>query len=610
MINSEKTLSPKSVMQSNLQQHLPSIAIAFIILGIFLRSLLKDSFGLIGPDNDDVMRLVQIKDYLAGQSWFHTDQYRLGVANGTDMHWSRIPDIPIILLTHFFDIFMPQDKALIWAFTLWPPFTALLLIYGCLVGARHWSPDKLRDKTKVFVLMLLAIYIVHFHRFSPGSIDHHNLQLGFLSLAIGFILDPKFRFRSYFISGFALAMTVAIGGEIYLFAAIICGFVALNWAYYGDKVRAGTQGFGLGFALTLLLAFFGTIAPSEYGLIYCDALSLITISAGVIGALGLALLSKIAFEDLKKRVIGLGVLGLICAAVLGVNAPQCLSNPLDFLPDEVTSLWLNYIVEAQPITAKSGDMYITLPYMLFAPIIAVLVIFRHKPDHDRPDQKQSKFLLITLLLAALGLVTYQIRFFPFAYIVAIVPLAAWIAKVYHDTKLKNPNSVVYLAALVASAPLAWMLPGVFIGAALTAEEDLASEGAQIQCASEDVLSSLNALPLGTILAHPNMAGDILNKTNHRSLSGNYHRNWQGISVQIQVAISDPVKAGELLLENKIDYVYLCQGASETKIYKDHNEKGLTAQLSEGVIPDYLDIISDPDLEDGEVVIFKVKHAKR
>ena len=177
MINSEKTLSPKSVMQSNLQQHLPSIAIAFIILGIFLRSLLKDSFGLIGPDNDDVMRLVQIKDYLAGQSWFHTDQYRLGVANGTDMHWSRIPDIPIILLTHFFDIFMPQDKALIWAFTLWPPFSALLLIYGCLVGARHWSQDKIKDKTKVFTLILLAIYVVAFIRFSPGAVSYTHLTL-------------------------------------------------------------------------------------------------------------------------------------------------------------------------------------------------------------------------------------------------------------------------------------------------------------------------------------------------------------------------------------------------------------------------------------------------
>ena len=608
-MNSEKILSPKSPIHSFLHKHAPSIAIAFIILGVFLKSLLKDGFGLIGQDSDDIMRLIQIKDYLAGQSWFHTDQYRLGLANGTDMHWSRIPDIPIILLTHIFDIFMPQDKALIWAFTLWPPFSALLLIYGCLVGARHWSQDKIKDKTKVFTLILLAIYVVAFIRFSPGAIDHHNLQLGFISIAGGFVLDSKFRFWSYFISGFALAISVAIGVEIYLFAAIICGFVALNWVHYGNKVKAGTQGFGLGFSVTLLLAFFGTVAPSEYGLIYCDALSLITISAGVVGALGLAILTKITSEKgLKGRVIGLGVLGLICAAVLGVNAPQCLSNPLDALPAEVTSLWLDYISEAQPVTDKSVDKFVMLPYMLFAPIIAVIVLFRHKPDHEQSDQKNSKLLLIALLIAALGFTLYQIRFFPFAYIFAIAPLGAWIAKVYQDTKLKNPDSVTYLAALLASLPLVWMLPGVFIGATLMAEEDLTSKKTQI-CASDAVLSSLNKLPLGTILAHPNMAGNILNKTGHRALSGNYHRNWQGISVQIQVAISDPVKAGELLLENNIDYVYLCQAASETTIYKEHNDNGFTAQLTEGIIPDYLDVVSESDLEGGDVVIFKVKGSK-
>ena len=128
-MNSEETVSPKTAMPSLFHKHGTHIVIGLILVGIFLNSLMSGTFGLIGKDSDDVMRLIQVKDYLAGQSWFHTDQYRLGLANGTDMHWSRIPDIPIILLTHFFDIFMPQDKALIWAFTLWPPFTALLLIY-------------------------------------------------------------------------------------------------------------------------------------------------------------------------------------------------------------------------------------------------------------------------------------------------------------------------------------------------------------------------------------------------------------------------------------------------------------------------------------------------
>jgi len=72
------------------------IAIAFIILATFLNNI--GVLGTIGKDIDDVIRLVQIKDYLAGQSWFDTDQYRMGLTGGTDMHWSRIPDIPVNVL--------------------------------------------------------------------------------------------------------------------------------------------------------------------------------------------------------------------------------------------------------------------------------------------------------------------------------------------------------------------------------------------------------------------------------------------------------------------------------------------------------------------------------
>ena len=121
------------------------LAIAFIILVTFLNNI--GALGAIGQDIDDVIRLVQIKDYLAGQSWFDTDQYRMGLAGGTDMHWSRIPDIPIILLTHVFDVFMSSERALVWAYTVWPPLSALLLIYGCLKGCLLYTSPSPRDAT-------------------------------------------------------------------------------------------------------------------------------------------------------------------------------------------------------------------------------------------------------------------------------------------------------------------------------------------------------------------------------------------------------------------------------------------------------------------------------
>ena len=47
------------------------------------------------PDPDDAMRLLQVRDWLAGQSWFDVTQYRLNLPFGAPMHWSRLVDLPI-----------------------------------------------------------------------------------------------------------------------------------------------------------------------------------------------------------------------------------------------------------------------------------------------------------------------------------------------------------------------------------------------------------------------------------------------------------------------------------------------------------------------------------
>lgn len=591
------------------------LAIGLIILSIFINSLIQGDLGTIGQDSDDVIRLVQIKDYLAGQSWFHTDQYRMGLAGGTDMHWSRIPDIPIIILTHFFDVFMSQERALVWAFTVWPPLSSAILIWGCFVGAKHWGGGR----TKIFTFVLLAVFLLSFYRFAPGRIDHHNLQLGFLGVSMAFALDPKLRFWSYFISGCAAAISVAIGVEVYFFVAVMCAFVAFNWAVLGARAAIATQGFGLGFAIVLILAFIGTIAPSEYGLIYCDALSLVTVTAGVAGSLGLALLTKSGQvfslnENILRRVLVLIILGIICGAILLIQAPQCLVNPLDSLPDEVTDLWLNNISEARSITQMGSDKLKLIPFMICAPFVALilLVLDIRKDLLKRSETKVDalnfsvKLLPLFLIIAALGLTLYQVRFYPFAYIFAIIPLAGWISQTYEKTKSKNPGSVIYLAALIVSVPVSWAIPGLMLEGPEVVKEAELKDKKIAKCTSEDVIKNLKALPTGTILANSDMAGFILEKTSHRVVSGNYHRNWKGISAEIKIAVSDPAESGELLVEHDIDYLYHCTNAVGTSAYTRHNENGLTAKLSEGDIPDYLVAVSSPDLEDGDVVIYKVK----
>lgn len=582
-----------------------------IILGMIINNILMGKFGQIGPDSDDALRLVQIKDYLAGQSWFHTDQYRLGLAGGTDMHWSRLPDIPIVLFTRVFDLFLPQELALKLAFFLWPPMSAGILMAALFTGAKHWE----QQKTKIFTMVLLAFFVFVFFRFRAGSIDHHNVQLGFVALSMGFALDPQMRLKSYFISGLAIAISLAIGVEVYVFAAIICIFIALNWALKGREVFEGTQGFGLGLSVGLIATFLATVSRAEYSLIYCDALSLITVMAGAVGGVGLAGLAVLGsrtriFETFTRRLLGLMVLGGACMALLSFQAPQCLANPLDALPEEVVSLWLSGIEEAKSLFEITDNKATTIPIMIAAPLLAICILLREfrsfKFNREGLEAIWGpKILIFMLLLAGISLTIYQIRFYPFAYVFAILPLAAWVARVFTEGKKANPSSVAYLGALTVSIPFMWAVPGILFGGGA---EDLNEKAELLEkaesCASDDVLKSLNNLPRGLLVANANLAAPFLLKTEHHVMSGNYHRNWKGITTQIHIAISEPEKAYQLLTDSSADYLHYCKFGAETPDLIRHNEKGLYAQIHAGNIPEYLEPLSGDELGEGDIKIFR------
>ena len=43
-------------------------------------------------DTDDAMRLVQMRDFIAGQGWYDLHQPRINPPAGYDSHWSRLID--------------------------------------------------------------------------------------------------------------------------------------------------------------------------------------------------------------------------------------------------------------------------------------------------------------------------------------------------------------------------------------------------------------------------------------------------------------------------------------------------------------------------------------
>src|SRR5690606_28265498 len=75
-------------------------------IAVLLAMFIANATDYVGQDNDDIMRLVQVRDLLAGQGWFDLMQYRLGLEGGILMHWSRLVDLPIAALIRIAALFL------------------------------------------------------------------------------------------------------------------------------------------------------------------------------------------------------------------------------------------------------------------------------------------------------------------------------------------------------------------------------------------------------------------------------------------------------------------------------------------------------------------------
>jgi len=520
------------------------------------------------------MRLVQIKDLLAGQGWFDLFQYRLGPQGGTLMHWSRIPDVPILTLTALFDLFLPSETALAWAITAWPPLSLLIVLAGLALAARHLGDGKLLVFT---FIVALPVLFAHF-RFLSGAIDHHNLQLGFLAVAVGASLDPLVAQRSMALSAVMLALSVAVGIELYPFVAVLCGFHALDWAIRGETVRWGTVAFGAMLVVAIAVCFFGTVPPSHWGRVYCDSLSIISFLALAIGGGGLALSAMfLSGYSLRVRLVGLVAVGAACGVVFVFQGPQCLANPLDVLAPDVREIWFNSITEARPMFAQGGGHWTFIAYAMGTSLVGLAASVR---GVLRGGDTRTHLLFALLLSLGIILMLYQVRFYVFASLLAIVPCAMWVMQVYDAGRKEGGNRVAYLAPLVLANPALWALPPTL----LVPPEAKAEKGV---CLSEDTLKALNSVPPGMILSDANVGALLLNQTAHSVMSANYHRDTDGIAASLKAFGLPPDELPALLAENQVDYVLMCPGAAEITTFSRLRPDGFLARLSAGDVPEWL-----------------------
>ena len=132
-------------------------------------------------DTDDAMRLAQLRDWLGGQGWFDLHQARMQPPEGYDTHWSRLIDAGLAGLLLLFGLFTDGASAERLMRAWWPLLWLLPTIAG--MAAIAW---RIAGREAATVALLLALVgVPAYQQFTPGRIDHHNVQIALTMLDRG-----------------------------------------------------------------------------------------------------------------------------------------------------------------------------------------------------------------------------------------------------------------------------------------------------------------------------------------------------------------------------------------------------------------------------------------
>lgn len=570
----------RATLRTDLLAALAVVAFAILLGATDGFSRLSDAKG----DNDSLLRLVEVRDLLAGQGWFDPFQYRMGPEGGFAMHWSRLVDAPIAAIA----------LAAGWATgsrelgesvarVLWP---SLLLGIGAFLLARAariaYGPEAAFPALVVGALGLVSIGV-----FQAGAIDHHNVQLVLtLGMGLGLLAGS---FAAAAVAGACAALTLAIGMETLPYVAV-GGAIAAGLFLFRSE-RGTASGFGLGFAAVAAAAFVATIPPARWGQPACDAYSVAQASVAVLAGLGLAAaaaLGRLANTG-SRRLIALGLLGAAVAALLVLAFPHCLADPYAGLDPRLKRFWLDGITEAQPvfeIAAKDPAMLLT---WYATPLLGLIVV---AATIARSGIRRADAIIGALLLAAFLVSVWQVRGAVFAVALATIPLSGWIARRRAAAALSRSRAatLALATAWILSFNAVWSAAGDRVFAPSLPSDEAGGAKSTGACYRSDDYAALAALPAATVLSVSNLGSAILAWTPHRALAGSYHRNVEGNLSALDMLMATTAEAEDRIRAGKVGIVAVCPGNSETTLLAEAAPGGLLAALNRGAVPAWLEPI--------------------
>ncbi|KRA80355.1 hypothetical protein [Altererythrobacter sp. Root672] len=530
------------------------------------------------PDPDDVLRLVQVRDLLAGQGWFDLHQYRINPPAGTLMHWSRLVDLPLVLiiggLTPVIGSALAEQVALVAVplFTLGAILLAIAKTASRFLDTRDVTLACLCAGTSMFLLTQIQ----------PMRIDHHGWQIFTVMLALTGLV-PGRSLRGPALAGVALAAGLSISLEVLPVTVAFGAVFGLRWL--SDPRERGALTVFLGvLASANAILFVATRGLGDLAL-HCDAVTPPLLGLFALAAVGAGFAVRLNPQSRPLLVVMLGIPVLAGAGLYLGTAPQCLAGPFANLDPLVREYWYVYVREGQPAWQTEAIVWIPPVAQGLIALATLAWLGLNRRGMER------RWCFEYLLIASVGLLSglLVLRSLAFVGALSAVPLG-WLTGRLLDTlgKIEGPLR----KGGVAVAITCLLVPVVPFAAAQTwmpkAAGTPGDEPENGVCDLNEPLPSLGNLPPATVLAPLDLGPALLEQTHHSVVATSHHRAAEAMHDVIAAFMAEPAEAREIVRAHDVKYVLLCTDMKEIDLRVRTAPNGLAARLVKGQAPDWLE----------------------
>jgi hypothetical protein len=574
------------------------LGLAWLLVVFQLMAEFWAATGYTFPDTDDAMRLVEVRDFLAGQGWFDLHQARVAPPEGFDSHWSRLIDAGLAGLFLVFRLFADRALAERLMVALWP---VLWLIP--VMGAATAIAWRMAGREAAYIALLLAVFgLPGMGQFRPARIDHHNVQLALAVLVIAAtVWSDRLRFAAP-LAGTITGLALAIGLESLPMLAL-CG-AAFGLRYVFDPLAAAPlRVYGLWLAGSTVVAFLVSVGPDHWTLSFCEQLALNSTAAVTAGGLGLALASAgLVARRSWTRCAALGATAAAAGALGLWFEPRCIGGPFAIMDPTVRTLWLMNISEMQslatmlrlePLSAVATAAFPALS------VVATLLVAKELRRDFGFLTTAAAFLLACVAMVAV------IKFYSYAVWLG-VPLVA-VAAHYVFGWVKLRSIVPQFAASLLVTPAVVTLGAMTLASASGTAAGLDIDPPERQaCVNRENLAPLARLPVGLMVTDAVEWGPyLLAATPHSVLAAPYHiRLAASILTANEAFAQPPAQARHVMAAAGVDYVVTCGTQGPVGLTDDQTAASLWGRLKDGEVPDWL--VPVPGLDGHPFAAYRVR----